>query len=108
MKTKCRDFSLDLMHFSTDEFKEIEDLADLKTHLKACPDCQKRLKELREAHLFSVVSRPHSARYHKKMASLIKQVRTESAAHNNKRLTRQNKRKKRTLPARTGKGTSPI
>ena len=89
MKLKCQDFSLDLMHFSTDEFKEIKDLAGLKTHLKGCLGCQKRLKELREAHMLSVLARPRSARYRKKMASLIKRVRTESGVHNNKRLTRQ-------------------
>ena len=95
MKTKCQDLSIDLMHFSTDEFKEVKDIAGLKAHLKRCPDCRKHLKGLREVHLLSVLSRPRSASYREKMGSLIKRVRAESAAH-------KNNRKNGTLPARTG------
>ena len=89
MKLKCQDFSLDLMHFSTDEFKDVKDLTGLKTHLKGCLGCQKQLKKLREAHMLSVLARPRSTRYRKKMASLIKRVRAESEVQNNKGLTRQ-------------------
>lgn len=76
---ECKDLAIDLMHLSTDEAGEIKDLAGLKAHLKECLACQQKLSELRGAHLFSVLARPRSAKYQRKMQALLDRVKSSAA-----------------------------
>jgi len=71
---KCKPFSLDLMHLSTNELSEIKDLAGLKTHLKRCRNCRTKLKKLRKVDLFSFLARPRSERFQKRMKALIDEI----------------------------------
>lgn len=80
MKKTCKEFSLDLMHFSTNELKEIKDLAGLKAHLKECRKCQEKLAKLKELDVLSFVAKPRSEKYKSKMKKLMERVRSESSA----------------------------
>jgi len=75
---KCKDFSLDLMHLSTNEIEEIKDLPALKEHIKKCPACRKKLGELRDVDVFSFLAKPRSPEYQAKMNKLLERVKSES------------------------------
>jgi hypothetical protein len=76
---KCKSFSLDLMHLSTNELSEIKDLAKLKAHLKECTDCQKKLKKLIDVDVFTFLARPRSEKYKRGMAELSERIRKETS-----------------------------
>jgi len=76
---KCKSFSLDLMHLSTNELNEIKDLEALKKHLKECPDCQKKLKKLIDVDVFTFLARPRSEKYKRGMAELSERIRKETS-----------------------------
>jgi len=78
---KCKSFSLDLMHLSTNELNEIKDLEALKKHLKECTDCQKKLKKLIDVDVFTFLARPRSEKYKKGMVELSERIRKETS-HN--------------------------
>lgn len=75
---KCKDFSLDLMHLSTNEIGEIKDLPALKEHIKKCPDCLKKLGELKNVDVLSFLAKPRSPEYQAKMNKLLERVKSES------------------------------
>lgn len=75
---KCKDFSLDLMHLSTNEINEIKDLPALKEHIKKCPDCRKKLGELKDVDVLSFLATPRSPEYQAKMNKLLERVKSES------------------------------
>jgi hypothetical protein len=71
---KCNKFSLDLMHFSTNEFHEIKDIEKLKEHLRECADCREKLKKLKDVHVFTFLAKPRSDKFKRKMKALINKV----------------------------------
>jgi hypothetical protein len=76
---KCKSFSLDLMHLSTNELNEIKDLEALKKHLKECTACQKKLKKLIDVDVFTFLARPRSEKYKRGMAELSERIRKETS-----------------------------